>query len=94
MILLIPSIRQNLAGAAVGDGEGEDGETETEEYEEEHSEEVKPEETRDTTASSDESGNRDEHEEDPENDDWFVEETLALGGCIFAEPDPGGENWD
>ena len=41
-VLLIPSIRQNLTGAAVGDDKGEDGKTEPEEYEKEHSEKVKP----------------------------------------------------
>lgn len=94
VILSIPSIRQNLSGAAICDGESEDGEAETEEYEEEHCAEVKPEKTRDTAASSHESCNGDEHEKDSENDHWFVEETLTLGRCIFAEPDPGGENWD
>lgn len=39
-VLLIPSVGQNLSGAAVGDGEGEDGEAEPEEYEEEHGAEV------------------------------------------------------
>lgn len=93
-VLLIPSIGQNLSGAAVGDGEGEDGEAEPEEYEEEHGAKVEPEEARDAAASADETGDGDEHEEDSENDDWFVEETLALGGCIFAEPDSGGEDGD
>lgn len=41
-VLLIPSIRQNLTGAAVRDHEGKDGKTEPEEYEKEHSEKVKP----------------------------------------------------
>lgn len=94
MVLLIPSIRQNLAGAAVSDGECEDGEAEPEEYKEEHGAEVEPEEAGDAATSADEAGDGDEHEEDPEDDDWLVEETLALGGGIFAEPEPGGENGD
>lgn len=94
MILFIPSIWYNLAGAAVSDGECEDCEAEAKENEKEHSEEVKPEKARDTATSTDESGDWDEHEEDSEYDDWFVEETFAFGGCIFAEPDPGGEYWD
>lgn len=94
MILLIPSIGYNLAGATVSDGECEDCERESEENEKEHREQVKPEEARDTATSADETCDRDEHKEDSENHDWFVEETFALGSCIFAEPDPGGENWD
>jgi len=94
VVLFIPSIRQNLAGAAVRDGEREDGEAEAEENEEEHGAEVEPEEAGDAAASADETGDGDEHEEDAEDDDWLVEETLALGGCIFPEPDPGGEDGD
>lgn len=41
-VLLVSPARDDLAGAGVGDDEGEDGEAEEEDDEEEHDEEVEP----------------------------------------------------
>ncbi|OAY76094.1 WAT1-related protein [Ananas comosus] len=87
-VLLEPAVGDGLAGALVGDEEGEEGEGEEEEDEEEHGEEVEPEEEGGPAAGADEAGDGDEHEEGAEDDERHREEALALGAGPAAA---GGE---
>lgn len=93
-VLLVAPSGEDLAGALVGDDEGEDGEAEEEEDEEEHDEEVDPEEPGDAAAGADDSGDGDDHEEDAEGDDGLLEELLALGAGAVAQPHAGPQDGD
>lgn len=56
LVLLVAAVGEDLSGALVGDGEGEDGEDGEEENKEEHDKEVDPEEPGDLAAGADETG--------------------------------------
>jgi hypothetical protein len=77
-VLLVPSAGDGLAGALVGDDEGEDGEAEEDDDEDEHGDEVEPEEAVDAAAGADEAREGDEEEEHPERDHRRREVALAL----------------
>lgn len=56
LVLLVAAVGEDLSGALVGDGEGEDGEDGEEENKEEHDKKVDPEEPGDLAAGADETG--------------------------------------
>jgi hypothetical protein len=93
-VLLVAAAGDDLSGALVGDGEGEDSEDGEEEDEEEHDEQIEPEEPGDLAARADQPRQGHHHEEDAEHDHGLLEPALALGVGLVAQPYPAGEDRD
>lgn len=87
-------MRNDLAGAFIGDDEGEDGEAEEEDDEEEHDEEIDPEEPWNSATGADEAGEGDDEEEGTNGDDGLLEELLTVCAGAGGEPDAASEDGD
>lgn len=93
-VLLVAPVGHHLAGALVGDDEGEDCEAEEEENEEEHDAEVEPEQPRDPAAGAHEACEGDEHEEGAYAYDRPLEKFLAVGVGFGGQPYSAAQDGD
>lgn len=92
LVLLVALAGDGVAGAFVGDDEGEDSEGEEDDDEKEHDEEVEPEEPGDAAAGADEAGEGDDHQENAEDDHRLLQKLLADAVALPAQPDSGAED--
>lgn len=83
-----------MAGAFVGDNEGEDGEAKKQHNQQEHDEQVKPKEQRNSAAGANQTGQGDQHEKNSENNHRLFEELLAHCSATFGEPNTGTDDGD
>jgi hypothetical protein len=95
LVLEEPAVHDDLAVAAVGDGEGEDDEEEEREDDEEHGEEVEAEEPGLAVAGAGEAHEGDDHEDEPHDDDGPLQEADAVGGVgPGRQPDAAAQDGD
>lgn len=92
-VLLVAAAGHDLAGALIGDDEGEDGEEEEEEDEDKHDEEVDPEEEGVAAAGADETGEGDDHQEGAQHDQGCLQELLAVSSAAAGgQPYPAAQD--
>jgi hypothetical protein len=95
LVLGEAAAHDDLAGAAVGDGEGEDDEEEEREDDEEHGEEVEAEQPGLAVAGAGEAHEGDDHEDEPHHDDGPLQEADAVGGVgPRRQPDAAAKDRD
>lgn len=91
-ILLVASTWNRLAGALVGDDEGEDREAEEKQDQQKHHEQVDPEQPRDAAAGSHQPRYRHQQHEHPQHDHRRVQKPLTLRIRLLRQPYPTGDD--
>lgn len=91
-VLFITSSGHNFTRPFVRHNESEDCEAKEEHNQQEHYHQVQPKQPRDSTTRANQTGQGDDHQEDAENDDGFVEKLLTFRHPLIRQPDSGPEN--
>lgn len=93
-VLSVPFVTNNLSCRLVRDNERKDGENEEQQNEEEHDNKIQTEQACDSATGTHKTSDGDEKDEDAQNDDRRLQETVAIAAVLLGKPNTCSDDGD